>query len=63
MQEMVEAVKAVEIAYCKAKPGYYPNDCRYVWLDDQKPEALDLEIKILANGHLVVKQAREFHGH
>jgi hypothetical protein len=63
MQEMVEAVKAVEIAYCKAKPGYYPNDCRYVWLDDQKPQALDLEIKILANGHLVVKQAREFHGH
>ena len=62
MLELVEITKAVEIAYCSASPDYYPGDCRNVWLDDDKPKSLDLEAKILANGHLVIKQSREFHG-
>ena len=53
--------KAVEIAYCKAKPAYYSQDCKYVWIDDQKPSSLDMEFKFLQNGQFVLKQAREFH--
>jgi len=59
----VKAAIAVENAYCKAKgTAYYSGDCRYVSLDNEKPRALDLEVKVLANGHLIVKQTREFHG-
>lgn len=59
---LVDLVRTVEIAYCNAQPDYYDGDCRYVWLDNEKPKALDMELKLLANGHFVMKQAREFHG-
>jgi hypothetical protein len=61
--QITELAKVVEQAYCKAKPGYYTGDCRSVWLDDSKPRSLDMEFKLLENGHFVLKQAREFHGH
>jgi hypothetical protein len=63
MVQMLDLTKAVETAYCKAKPGYYANACDQVTVDPTKPTALDLELKILANGHLVFKQVREFAGH
>ncbi len=59
---LVDLVRTVEVAYCNAQPDYYDGDCRYVWLDNEKPKALDMEFKFLANGHFVMKQAREFHG-
>jgi hypothetical protein len=62
MIQLTELAKAVEIAYCKAKPGYYAGDCRYVWIDDAKPRSLDMEFKFLQNGQFVLKQSREFHG-
>lgn len=62
MTTVVGLVKKVEIAYCKVKPGYYDDDCRYVWVDEAKPRSLDLEFKFLENGHYIVKQMREFHG-
>jgi hypothetical protein len=62
MNEIVEVAKAVEKAYCSVKPGYYDGDCNWVWIDNDKPRALDMELKVLANGHIVLKQSREFHG-
>jgi hypothetical protein len=62
MIQLTEIAKSVEIAYCKAKPGYYAGDCAYVWIDDEKPRALDMEFKFLLNGQFVLKQSREFHG-
>ncbi len=62
MQEVAALGKSVEIAYCKAKRGYYARDCASVWSDDSKPSSLDIEFKLLTNGHFVVKQMREFHG-
>ncbi len=63
MVEIVEIAKKLEIAYCKAKPAYYPGgNCNEVWLDTQKPLSLDMEIKVLPNGNLQFKQVREFHG-
>jgi hypothetical protein len=62
MSQVIDLAKAVEVAYCKVKPGYYDNDCKYVWLDDTKPRALDMEFKFLENGQFVLKQTREFHG-
>ncbi len=63
MIQMLDLTKAVETAYCKAKPGYYANSCDQVTVDPTKPTALDFEVKILGNGHLVFKQVREFAGH
>lgn len=63
MNVVTNLAKVVEQAYCKAKPGYYAGDCRFVWLDDEKPRSLDMEFKVLQNGQFVLKQAREFHGH
>lgn len=62
MTTVVDLVKAVEVAYCKAKTGYYTGDCKYVWLDETKPRSLDVEFKVLQNGQFVLKQMREFHG-
>lgn len=62
MTQLTELAKSVEIAYCKAKPGYYTGNCANVWIDDEKPRALDMEFKVLQNGQLVLKQSREFHG-
>ena len=60
--QIVEISKAVERAYCAAKGDYYGGDCRWVTADNAKPKALDLELKVLENGELVVKQVREFGG-
>ena len=63
MLEIVEIAKKVEIAYCRAKPSYYPGgSCSSVWLDVNKPLSLDMEIKILPDGNIQFKQVREFHG-
>ena len=61
MLELVNLARRVEYAYCRAKPGYYP-DCSFVTAANDKGSSLDLEIKILENGHLVYKQTREFGG-
>ena len=62
MNEIVELGRAVETAYCSVKRGYYDGDCKWVWVDSDKPRALDMEFKVLENGHIVLKQSREFHG-
>lgn len=63
MVEIVQIAKKIEIAYCKAKPSYYPGgNCEMVWGDAEKPLSLDMEIKVLPDGNLQFKQAREFHG-
>ncbi len=61
MLELVDLAKRVERAYCRATPGYYPN-CGFVSAANDKAASLDLELKILENGHLVFKQVREFGG-
>jgi len=60
--ELVGVVRAVESAHCTVTPGYTASPCPFVHFDTRKPAALDLEFKVLANGHLVIKQVREFHG-
>lgn len=62
MTALVDLVRTVERAYCRAKPGYYPGPCSQVTSDNTKPRSLDLEVKILADGRFVVKQVREFGG-
>ena len=62
LNQIVNMSVAVEVAYCRVKQGYYPGDCKFVWLDEAKPRSLDLEFKLLKNGHFVLKQMREFHG-
>ncbi len=59
---LIDLVRTVERAYCRAKPGYYPGPCSEVTSDNTKPRSLDLEIKVLADGRFVVKQVREFGG-
>ena len=63
MSAMLEYTKVIEAAYCRAKPGYYANSCDMVTLDPEKPTALDLEVKVMANGRYIFKQVREFAGH
>ena len=63
MSKLLDLTRAVETAYCKAKPAYYANSCDMVTIDPSKPTALDLEVKVLGNGHFVFKQVREFAGH
>ena len=64
MIELVDIAKTIEIAYCRAKPSYYPGgNCNSVWLDIAKPTSLDMEIKILPDGNIQFKQVREFQGH
>lgn len=62
MLDLVDVAKRVERAYCAAKPAFDPGDCAAVNFDNEKPKSLDLELKVLANGQLVCKQAREFGG-
>ncbi len=62
MLDIVDIARKIEISYCKAKPSYYSGDCNKVWLDLNKPLALDMEIKILPSGNIQFKQVREFHG-
>ena len=61
--EMVDLVRHVEVAYCRARPSYYPGgNCEFAPVDVDKPRALDLEFKFLKNGQWVCKQVREFAG-
>jgi hypothetical protein len=59
---MYSLTRKVEVAYCRAKPGYYRQNCDDVFFDNEKPKALDLEMKYLQNGEFVIKQVREFSG-
>ncbi len=60
--QLVNLIKEIEVAYCKAKPGYYAGECKFVAVDASKPKSLDFELKLLENGHWVIKQIREFSG-
>jgi hypothetical protein len=60
--ELVGIAMAVEKAYCAADPTYYPGDCDWVVVDNDKPKSLDMEFKLLENGQFVCKQLREFGG-
>ncbi|MFH8252311.1 PEP/pyruvate-binding domain-containing protein [Microbacterium sp. B2969] len=64
MLELVDLAKRVERAYCRATPGYFDGGCANVAgaNGEEKENSLDLEVKILENGHLVMKQVREFGG-
>ncbi len=62
LRQLVEITRTAEEAYCRARPDYYPNDCRYAPADPDKLRALDFELKYLANGHFICKQMREFSG-
>jgi hypothetical protein len=60
---LVDIAATVERAYCAAKPTYYEGgDCEFVVVDNEKPKSLDMELKILADGHFLCKQVREFGG-
>ena len=64
MTDLIKVTRGIEAAYCGIKPSYYPGgSCSNVSLDPEKPTALDLEVKVLDNGHFVFKQVREFAGH
>lgn len=63
MNDLLRISRAAETGYCKAKSTYYPGSCSEVTVDPSKPTALDLEVKVLANGQYVFKQVREFAGH
>ena len=62
MLDLVDIARSVELAYCAAKPNYYDGPCSFVVVDNEKPTSLDLELKILDNGHVICKQVREFGG-
>ncbi len=62
LRELVEITRTAEIAYCRARPDYYENDCRYAPADPNKTRALDFELKLLEGGHFICKQMREFSG-
>lgn len=62
MAEIITLGRAIEVAHCAVVPGYSTGSCAMVHYDTKKPVSLDLEFKVLANGHLVMKQVREFHG-
>jgi hypothetical protein len=62
MLTLVQLAARIEAAYCAADPDYYNGDCRFVSVDNNKPRSLDMELKILANDHIVCKQVREFGG-
>ena len=62
MLEMLDITQAIELAYCRAKPDYYPGPCSQVTLDIDKPTSLDMETKFYENGEILFKQVREFAG-
>ncbi len=62
MLEMLQITQAVELAYCRANPDYYPGPCAGVTLDIDKPTSLDMEFKFYENGDFLCKQVREFAG-
>ncbi len=62
MQTMLDISQAVERAYCRANPEYYPGSCDQVLYDPDKPTALDMEFKLYETGEFLCKQVREFAG-
>ena len=60
--DLVDVARTVELAYCAAVSDYYPGDCGFVVVDNDKPTSLDLELKVLQDGRLLCKQVREFGG-
>jgi len=64
----VVKARTIEEAYCNAKPDYIQVNgkalmsCSRIANSQKKPMALDMEIKILTNGEILFKQAREFSG-
>lgn len=63
MLTLANLAVAIETAYCRAKPAYYPGrSCGFVFLDPEKPKSLDMEVKLLEDGRFVYKQVREFGG-
>lgn len=62
MAEVVAVARAVEQSYCQVSYPYANGKCAYVHMSSAKASALDMEFKVLANGRVVLKQVREFHG-
>lgn len=62
LQALLDITQTVELAYCRAEPGYYDGSCNDVLLDVEKPRALDFELKLYENGEFLCKQVREFSG-
>lgn len=75
LAEIVRVARSVEHAYCAMKPAYgaprpgYEGStrggggrCEVIEFFGGKSAALDMEFKILADGRIVLKQVREFHG-
>jgi len=67
MREIVAVARAIEEAYCEAKPSYFvvngkKRKCHQVSNSQEKPAALDMELKTYSNGEILFKQVREFHG-
>ncbi len=62
LHKLVEIIRTAEVAYCRARPDYYPNDCNYAPADPDKVRALDFELKVMESGQFVCKQMREFSG-
>src|SRR5262249_42679930 len=49
LQQMETIAQTVEVAYCNFNPNYYQGQfgCNGVYIDKDKPTALDLEFKVL----------------
>jgi pyruvate,water dikinase len=65
MRTMLDITQTVELAYCEAKPDYYPGGpgaCSQALFDVEKPTALDMELKLYEDGEFLCKQVREFAG-
>lgn len=67
MRGIVAIARAIEEAYCKAKPTYFlvagkQRKCHQVSNSQEKPTALDMEIKTYESGEILFKQVREFDG-
>lgn len=62
MAEIVAIARAVEQPYCTVDQSYNNGLCFAIYMSQKKTASLDMEFKVLANGHVVLKQVREFHG-
>ena len=62
MLELVEVAPGGGAGLLPGQPGLLPGTAASSRSANDKEAALDLEAKILENGHLVYKQVREFGG-
>lgn len=62
MAEIVAIARSVEQPYCAVEQTYNGGKCAAIHMNQKKTSSLDMEFKVLANGHVVLKQVREFHG-